>query len=196
MVSLEQVKLLESKVTRTIDHINKVTEENSLLKTKIGSYQKRIDELEFLVQRFKEDQVRIEEGILSALNRLNQFEDALESSLSKESALSRENAAAKEAVSSREAAVAKEAAPAKETAASKEDVASREPAVSREAGHKKEAQITNEVKPAADVKPAVQNPQQSGKKEITIQGGAAELPDLPEIPVIEELKSAEELDIF
>jgi len=85
MVSLEQVKLLESKVSKTIDYVRKVTEENSSLKEKLDSYQKRIDELEILIQRFREDQSRIEDGILSALDRLNQFEDALESKLSIES---------------------------------------------------------------------------------------------------------------
>ena len=81
MISLEQVKQLESKVTRTIDFFKKVSEENSRLKEKLDSYQNRIGELEVLIERFKEDQSRIEEGILSALNRLNQFEDALENTL-------------------------------------------------------------------------------------------------------------------
>ena len=82
MVSLEQVKLLETKVTRAIEYLKKVTEEKRRLEEKLDSYQKRIDELEVLVQRFKEDQSRIEDSILSALDRLNQFEDALESKLS------------------------------------------------------------------------------------------------------------------
>jgi chromosome segregation ATPase len=81
MVSLEQVKLLESKVARAIDYVERVTGENAVLQGKLDSYQKRIDELEVLVQRFKEDQGRIEDGILSALDRLNQFEDAIEKSL-------------------------------------------------------------------------------------------------------------------
>ncbi|MCL2473024.1 MAG: cell division protein ZapB [Treponema sp.] len=82
MVSLEQVKLLESKVTKAIDYLKKLTEEKMQLTEKLDSYQKRIDELEVLVQRFKDDQNRIEDGILSALDRLNQFEDALETRLS------------------------------------------------------------------------------------------------------------------
>jgi len=84
MVSLEQVKLLESKVTNVIAHVKNVTDENSKLKEKLSSYQKRIEDLEVLVQQFKENQGRIEDGILSALDRLNQFEDALESKLSVE----------------------------------------------------------------------------------------------------------------
>jgi hypothetical protein len=39
-----------------------------------------------LIHVFKEEQVAIENGILSALNRLNQFEDAVEKRLSPESA--------------------------------------------------------------------------------------------------------------
>ena len=83
MISLEQVKLLESKVTKAIDYVKTVTEENFRLKGKLDSYQKRIDELEVLIQQFKEEQGKIEDGILSALDRLNQFEDALESTLAK-----------------------------------------------------------------------------------------------------------------
>ena len=82
MASLETVKLLESKVTQTIEYVKKVTGENLQLKEKLSSYQKRITDLEVLLQQFKENQSRIEDGILSALDRLNQFEDALESKLS------------------------------------------------------------------------------------------------------------------
>ncbi|MDR0623400.1 MAG: cell division protein ZapB [Treponema sp.] len=81
MVSLEQVKLLETKVARAIEYVERVTGEKALLQEKLESYEKRIDELEVLVQRFKEDQGRIEDGILSALDRLNQFEDVIEKSL-------------------------------------------------------------------------------------------------------------------
>jgi septal ring factor EnvC (AmiA/AmiB activator) len=81
MVTLEQVKLLEAKVAKAIGYVEKVSSENAELRGKLGSYQKRIDELEVLVQQFKEDQGRIEDGILSALDRLNQFEDAIERSL-------------------------------------------------------------------------------------------------------------------
>jgi chromosome segregation ATPase len=85
MINLEQIKLLELKVTNVIDHVKKVTRENSVLKGKLDSYQKRIDELEVLISQFKEEQSRIEDGFLSALDLLNKFEDAVESALSKES---------------------------------------------------------------------------------------------------------------
>ena len=78
MITLEQVRLLETRITKTIEYVKKVTGENTALKGKLDSYQKRIAELEVLIQRFREDQSRIEDTILSALDRLNQFEDAVE----------------------------------------------------------------------------------------------------------------------
>ncbi|MDR2842843.1 MAG: cell division protein ZapB [Spirochaetaceae bacterium] len=75
MVTIDQVKQLESRVSKTIAYVTKVNEENNLLKGKLDTYQRRIDELEVLIQRFKDDQNRIEEGIISALDSLNQFED-------------------------------------------------------------------------------------------------------------------------
>jgi hypothetical protein len=80
MVTLEQVKLLETKVVRAIDYVDRISRENSQLQGKLDSYQKRIEELEVLIQQFRDDQGRIEEGILAALERLNRFEDAIEKS--------------------------------------------------------------------------------------------------------------------
>jgi chromosome segregation ATPase len=84
MITLEQVKLLESKAIRAIEYVERVSRENAQLQGKLDSYRKRIDELEVVIRQFKEDQSRIEEGVLSALDRLNQFEDAIERSLSPE----------------------------------------------------------------------------------------------------------------
>ena len=88
MISLEQVQLLESKVARAVEYVQKVTAENAALSSeraglqaKLEANQKRIDELEILVMRFKEDQGRIEDGIIAALDRLSQFEEAFENSL-------------------------------------------------------------------------------------------------------------------
>jgi hypothetical protein len=82
MVSLEQVKLLETRIDRAIGYVEKVTVENTAFREKLDAYQKRIDELEVLVRRFRDDQGRIEDGILAALDKLNKFEDALEKKLS------------------------------------------------------------------------------------------------------------------
>ncbi|MDR2537846.1 MAG: cell division protein ZapB [Treponema sp.] len=82
MEALDHVKILESKVVKAIDFVKRLTEENDQLKDQLDSYQKQVDELEALIQSFREEQGRIEEGILSALSRLNQFEDAIDKSLS------------------------------------------------------------------------------------------------------------------
>lgn len=83
MSTLEQVKLLETKVAKAIDYVNRVNDENTMLREKLNGYQTRIDELEVLIKQFREDQGQIEGGILSALDRLNQFEDAIERGISR-----------------------------------------------------------------------------------------------------------------
>jgi len=88
MVSLEQVKLLESRVAKAIEYVQRLSAENAALvsekeglQAKLEANQKRIDELEVHVMHFKEDQSRIEDGIIAALDRLSQFEEAFENSL-------------------------------------------------------------------------------------------------------------------
>jgi len=88
MINLEQVKLLETKVAKAIDFVEKISKENAALirreaelQEKLETNQKRIDELEVLIRGFKEEQGRIEDGILSALDRLSQFEEAIDKSL-------------------------------------------------------------------------------------------------------------------
>jgi len=88
MISLEQVQLLETKVAKAIEYVQRVNSENAALlseraglQQKLDANQKRLDELELLVMRFKEDQGRIEDGIVAALDRLSQFEEAFEKSL-------------------------------------------------------------------------------------------------------------------
>jgi FtsZ-binding cell division protein ZapB len=88
MISLEQVQELETKVAKAIEYVQKVNAENAVLSAeraglqqKLETNQKRLDELELLVMRFKEDQGRIEDGIVAALDRLSQFEEAFENSL-------------------------------------------------------------------------------------------------------------------
>ncbi|MDR3275773.1 MAG: hypothetical protein LBT11_00955 [Treponema sp.] len=77
MVTLEQVKLLEARVAKAIEFVNRIIGENDLLKGKLDFCQQRIDELESLVEQFKAEQGRIEEGIVSALDRLSRFEQAV-----------------------------------------------------------------------------------------------------------------------
>jgi chromosome segregation ATPase len=81
MLTLEHIKLLETKIAQTVDYIDRLTGENASLRKKLYANQKRIDELEGVVSRFKEEQGRFEDVILSALDRLSQFENAIEKSL-------------------------------------------------------------------------------------------------------------------
>jgi FtsZ-binding cell division protein ZapB len=82
MVTLEQIRQLETKIGKAIDYVNRVSGENARLQGELDGSQKRIAELEETVQRFREEQSRIEEGILAALDRLDQFEDAVNKGLS------------------------------------------------------------------------------------------------------------------
>lgn len=76
MLNLDQVRLLESKVERAVQMIKSLHTEKDSLKKEIEVRDKRISELEKLIVAFKDDQSKIEEGIINALNQLSAFEDA------------------------------------------------------------------------------------------------------------------------
>ncbi|MDR0558166.1 MAG: cell division protein ZapB [Treponema sp.] len=85
MATLENVKLLEAKVAKAVEVVKQLAganaaliEENSHLKKRNDALQNQISELEFSILGYKEDQQNIESGILSALDKLNQVEDSLE----------------------------------------------------------------------------------------------------------------------
>ena len=75
MITVEQIRLLESRVTKAIDHIRLLREENTALKRTVDSSQTRMDELESLVQQFKSAQTEIEQGVVRALENLERLED-------------------------------------------------------------------------------------------------------------------------
>ncbi len=75
MITVEQIRQLENGVKQAVSVINSLREENALLKTKLSGYEKRIEELEILIESFKQDQSSIEEGIVNALNQLDVLED-------------------------------------------------------------------------------------------------------------------------
>ncbi len=77
MITLEQIQLLEEKVHQTVNRITALKEENSSLKEKLSTYSGRIEELEVLIDSFKQDQGKIEEGILSALKQLDTIEQSV-----------------------------------------------------------------------------------------------------------------------
>jgi peptidoglycan hydrolase CwlO-like protein len=76
MITLEQIRLLESKITRAIELIRVLKEENSTLRKGLESAQKRMKELESLVDGFKTDQKEIESVIVRTLQHLDDLEEA------------------------------------------------------------------------------------------------------------------------
>lgn len=76
MITLDQIKQLDVKVRKAIDKINSLKSENIMLQDKLDTYQLRIEELEILIDTFKEDQGEIEHGIIDALNQLDSLEES------------------------------------------------------------------------------------------------------------------------
>jgi hypothetical protein len=77
MLNLDQVRLLENRVEKAVAKIQGLTSENDRLTGEIEALQSRVRELEGLVNAFKDDQGKIEQGILNALDRLSAFEDSI-----------------------------------------------------------------------------------------------------------------------
>jgi FtsZ-binding cell division protein ZapB len=76
VITLEQIRLLESKITRAIDLIRVLKDENGALRKGLESAQKRMKELESLVDGFKTDQHEIESVILRTLHTLDELEES------------------------------------------------------------------------------------------------------------------------
>ena len=84
MISLEQIRTLEEKVQAAVARIRALSDEraallaeNATLKERLESYEGRVTELQTLVSAFKADQDEIEAGIVSALQHLDELEDAV-----------------------------------------------------------------------------------------------------------------------
>ena len=77
MLNLDQIKQLEARVSKAIELMQTLKDENDLLKLELHDRQKRLEELENIVLVFKNDQAKIEEGIINALNHLSAFEDTV-----------------------------------------------------------------------------------------------------------------------
>ncbi len=75
MITLEQIRLLEKKISKTVEIINILTEENKTLKKTLESSQDKMKGLEDMVNNFKDNQDEIEKGILGAIEKLDCLED-------------------------------------------------------------------------------------------------------------------------
>ena len=76
MITLEQIRLLESKIARAIELIRVLKEENGTLRKGLESAQKRMKELEGLVDGFQADQNEIETVIVRTLRNLDELEES------------------------------------------------------------------------------------------------------------------------
>jgi len=74
MISLEQIRTLDERVKKAVQALGDLKSENQTLKQKLADYQKRIEELEKLIDDFKKDQGEIEQGILNAISQLETLE--------------------------------------------------------------------------------------------------------------------------
>ena len=70
MITLDQIRMLDSKVQQAVEVIEELRNENNTLRDKLSSYESKISELQVLIDSFKADQGEIEEGIQKALERL------------------------------------------------------------------------------------------------------------------------------
>ena len=87
MITLDQIQRLDKKVQQAVELIQSLKNENSSLRGRLSENEGRIEELEVLIGRFKDDQQEIEKGIVRALKNLDELEDSLtpaEASASKE----------------------------------------------------------------------------------------------------------------
>jgi FtsZ-binding cell division protein ZapB len=75
MIRFEQIQLLEKKIDKAVELINLLKKENYTLKNAIQKSQTRMTELENLLEQFKGEQIKIEEGLINALTKLDQLED-------------------------------------------------------------------------------------------------------------------------
>lgn len=75
MIGLEQIRQLEGKISKAIDLIRVLKEENSTLRKGLDSAQARMRELESMVEAFKTDQREIESVIVRTLKNLDEMEE-------------------------------------------------------------------------------------------------------------------------
>lgn len=84
MISIEQIRILETKVHTAVERIQTLNAENSTLRAKLSEYETRVVDLQKRVETFQSDQAAIEAGILSALSQLDQLEDRIGSDADRE----------------------------------------------------------------------------------------------------------------
>ena len=80
-MTIEQLRMLQQKIEKLIARAQQLYEENTTLKRKLASYEKRVRELETLFSSVQSDQGEMERTILEALDSLDQLEDEIKPQL-------------------------------------------------------------------------------------------------------------------
>ena len=78
MISLDQIRTLESRVQRVISRLQQVEAENRELRERAAAGKQRLTQLQQQLDRHSEDQAEIERGILSTLEQLDQVDTEAE----------------------------------------------------------------------------------------------------------------------
>ena len=78
MISLNQIRLLEQKIESILDLVSALQSEKAALESQNAKLKAEVQELAAKCSRFEQDEEKIEQGILSVLNRLNNMEDAVQ----------------------------------------------------------------------------------------------------------------------
>lgn len=143
MISLEQVRALESRVEKAVALIASLRAENASMRSGLATAEQRVSELEGLVADFQKDQARIEEGIVEALRKLDSFEDAVHEAVAQKPAAVPEVVVQAPFV----AAAPAVSAPAQETGLSESEIAA---AVDRELEELLAEDEANDAAPSGD----------------------------------------------
>jgi len=77
MISLDQILLLERKVESAVEKIAQLQSENDALRTKCAELTNALSDKSELLSSIEQDQSKIENGILKALDRLNSIENSV-----------------------------------------------------------------------------------------------------------------------
>ncbi len=84
MLSLEQIKRLENRVYKAVELLKAMKEDNIILKSELKSANERVEELEQIISDYRNNQLEIEQGIVKAIQQLDDLdsidEDSSESS--------------------------------------------------------------------------------------------------------------------
>ena len=78
MISLDQIRTLESRVQRVISRLQQVEAENRELRERAAAGKQRLTQLQQQLDRHSEEQAEIERGILSTLEQLDQVDTEAE----------------------------------------------------------------------------------------------------------------------